>query len=233
MRPVERGIIPADKNGNPKQYKEYGDARDDLIDQLGAYCSYCEMRIPTPAVEHIQPKSLSRNLELEWSNFLLACTSCNSVKKDKVINDSNIGDYFWADSDNTFLAFYYEKNRAPHISISLTGFQQKIAKNTLELTGIDREPLHPKLSEKDRRWKERNEAWGKAERARTNLIKTSTDAMREQIIDTAISTGFFSVWMAVFQDDIDMRQRLINTFKTSINCFDSNTRPVPRKNGQI
>jgi uncharacterized protein (TIGR02646 family) len=227
MRPIERGV-------NLNLFKEYGDARDDLINQLGAYCSYCEMRIPTPAIEHIQPKSLSDDLELEWRNFLLACTSCNSVKKDKVINDNNIGDYFWADSDNTFRAFHYEQNRAPQISTSLTDFQQQIAKNTLELTGIDREPLHPNLSKKDRRWKERNEAWDDALSVKEDFKNNSSEEMKNTIIRLAKAKGFWSVWMTVFADDINMRHLLIQEFKgTSQACFDANTQPIHRAGGQI
>lgn len=234
MRPVERGNVPLDKDGNPKLYKKYDDARDDLIACLGDYCSYCEMKIPTPAVEHIQPKSLANSLKLSWSNFLLACPSCNSVKKDKPIDANNLGSYFWVDADNTFRIFRYEKDLAPQIALHLNIFQRKIAQNTLELTGLDREPTHPKLSKKDVRWKERNEAWGKAERAKINLQKNNTDAMREQIIDTATSTGFFSVWMTVFEDDKDIRHCLIKAFRgTSQNCFDQNAKPISRPNGQI
>ena len=227
MRPVERGHIL-------KKFKEYADARDDLTERLGKYCSYCEMKIPTPAVEHIQPKSLPNGLELNWSNFLLACPSCNSVKKDKPIDANNLRNYFWADTDNTFRAFRYEKDLAPQISLNLNTAQKQIAQNTLELTGLDREPNHPKLSKKDERWKERNAAWGKAERAKVNLQTNNTNAMRNQIIDTATSTGFFSVWMTVFANDTDMRQRLITAFKgTSKDCFDINTQPIHRTGGQL
>lgn len=58
--------------------------------------------------------------------------------------------------------------------------------------------------------------------------------MRNQIIDTATSTGFWSVWMTVFQDDIDMRQRLIKAFQgTSPDCFDTNTQALSRSGGKI
>jgi hypothetical protein len=40
MRPVVRGE-------NTKIFKDYKDARRDLIEKLGEYCSYCEMRIPS------------------------------------------------------------------------------------------------------------------------------------------------------------------------------------------
>lgn len=234
MRPVSRGDKPTDSNGNSVDFKEYGDARDDLIKRIGDYCSYCESPLLAPAVEHIQPKSLEPTLEKAWSNFLLACTYCNSIKADKTVNADNLNHYFWADTDNTFRAFIYEKDRAPQIDISLNPINQQISYNTLELTGLDREPLHPALTPKDRRWKKRIEAWGKAERSKLNLSLNPTDSMRDQIIDTATSTGFWSVWMTVFQDYVDMRRRLIDAFQgTSAECFDQNTQSVQRAGGKI
>jgi uncharacterized protein (TIGR02646 family) len=230
MRPVERGDVPIDENGNTLEFKEYGDAREYLIGRMGSYCSYCEIRHPTLAVEHIQPKSLVAELEKDWDNFLLACPSCNSVKSNKIINTNNFHDYFWADCDNTFRAFRYEKDRAPQIDLTLNATNQQIAQNTLDLTGLDRERGHLKFSRKDKR----NEAWAKAERAKFNLYRLPTNEMREQIIDTATSTGFWSVWMTVFADDVDMRQRLIDAFcGTSSNCFDAATQAIPRNGGQI
>jgi uncharacterized protein (TIGR02646 family) len=234
MRPVERGVVPLDENGNSVQFKEYADAREYLVARLGDYCSYCEMQFSTPAVEHIQPKSLAAELEKDWNNFLLACPSCNSVKSNKTINASNFHEYFWADCDNTFRAFQYEKDRAPQVADNLTDEKQQIAQNTLELTGLDRERGHPKFSRKDKRCDKRNEAWAKAERAKFNLSRLPIDEMREQIIDTATSTGFWSVWMTVFADDVEMRRRLIDAFcGTSKNCFDENTQSVQRIGGQI
>jgi uncharacterized protein (TIGR02646 family) len=234
MRPVNRGDRPTDTNDNPIDYKGYGDARDDLIERLGDYCSYCESPLLAPAVEHIQPKSKEPALEKIWSNFLLACTFCNSVKKDKTIDAGNLNDYFWADTDNTFRAFFYAKDRAPQIDSSLNSINQQIARNTLELTGLDREPLHPLLTNKDRRWIKRKEAWDKAETAKANLEQQPTELMRRQIKDTATSTGFWSVWMTVFQDDTDMRSRLIEVFQgTSKECFDHDTQPVQRAGGKI
>ncbi|MEI6746498.1 MAG: HNH endonuclease signature motif containing protein [Methylococcaceae bacterium] len=234
MRPVERGDVPIDENGNAIQFKEYSDARNYLIKRLGDYCSYCESPLLAPAVEHIQPKSLELALKTQWDNFLLACPFCNSIKGNKLINASNFNEYFWADCDNTFRAFCYEKDRAPSCDLTLNVTYQKIAQNTLELTGLDREPTHKKLTEKDRRWIKRNEAWSKAELAIKRLNQQSTDLMREQIIDAATSTGFWSVWMTVFADDVDMRQRLISEFRgTSAECFDAATEAILRNGGQI
>lgn len=234
MRPVFRGDTPTDNNGEPIVFKEYGDARDDLIDRIGDYCSYCEAPLFSPAVEHIQPKGQVSYLEKIWGNFLLGCIYCNSIKNDQLVTANNIKDYLWPDTDNTFFAFTYEKHRSPQIHQQLSGNSSRIALNTLKLTGIDREPGHPKLTKKDRRWIKRKAAWDTAERARFNLSNHATDSMRGQIIDTAISTGFWSVWMTVFQDDADMRNLLIRNFKgTSSDCFDQETKPIPRPGGSL
>lgn len=151
MRPVNRGDIPKDSNEATIIFTEYGDARDALIDRIGDYCSYCESPLLAPAVEHIQPKSKEPILKKDWNNFLLACTFCNSIKSNKPIDAANSHNYFWPDTDNTYRPFIYEKDRSPQINILLDASNQQTAKNTLELTGLDREPLHQRLSKKDRR----------------------------------------------------------------------------------
>jgi uncharacterized protein (TIGR02646 family) len=228
MRPVFRGDTPTDNNGNSVVFKEYGDARDDLIDRIGDYCSYCEAPLLSPAIEHIQPKSKELELKNSWHNFLLTCTYCNSIKKDKPIDVSNISQYFWPDTDNTFRAFLYKKDCLPEAHPALQANEQQIALNTLELTGLNRR------TNKDRRWIKRIEAWGKAETAKTRLDSQVTQSMYGQVIDTATSTGFWSVWMTVFQDDTDMRCRLIQAFKgTCIDCFNTDTQPIKRTGGKL
>lgn len=234
MRPIKRGENPTNNNKSII-FKKYRDAAPYLKHNLGKYCSYCEMKFPNTHIEHIQPKSLEKSLETTWNNFLLACPYCNGIKKDKPINQSNLSDYFWPDQDNTFIPFVYEKDRAPQVSAQLSSELKSIAQNTLSLTGLDREPNHANFNIKsDERWHERLIAWGKAERAKQNWLRHSNDAMLEQIIDTATSTGFWSVWMTVFHDTLNIRQRLIDSFSgTCTACFDDNTQPIQRPDGQI
>src|SRR5438105_10975821 len=57
MRPVIRGAIPLDGNGQPLVFTDYKEARDPLIARLGDYCSYCEMPCSEgPDVERVRPK---------------------------------------------------------------------------------------------------------------------------------------------------------------------------------
>ncbi|GAB4292819.1 MAG: hypothetical protein Fur0025_28750 [Oscillatoriaceae cyanobacterium] len=224
MRPIDRGSAP-------KKFREYKDARGDLIDRLGEYCSYCEMHLDASlAVEHVQPQSSSPHLTLVWDNFLLGCTNCNSTKKDKQIT---LNYYYWPDRDNTFRAFEYCQGGIVRVSGSLTATEQQCAQNTLELTGLDRTPKN-NPSASNRRWLNRREAWDIAERAMKNLTKNNTSEMREQIIETAKAKGFWSVWMTVFRDDRDMLDRLIKAFPgTCQSCFNSQCQPVPRPGGAL
>jgi hypothetical protein len=197
MRPVERG--PA-----PRVFAAYQEARNPLIERIGDYCSYCEVALhATVDVEHLRPKSLHPSLETEWSNFLLACTYCNSIKGD---NDVAMEDFYWPDVDNTFRTFDYTVDSAPLVATTLNPQQRLIAERTRQLTGLDREPGHPDLSDRDRRWMKRRDVWGVATQARRHLEQQDSEQLRISICYTAISRGFFSVWMVVFHDDPDMRR---------------------------
>jgi hypothetical protein len=62
----------------------YGKARRQLIQNIGQYCSYCEIPLATNlAIEHMLPKSNFPLMALVWDNFLLACSLCNSYKNNK------------------------------------------------------------------------------------------------------------------------------------------------------
>jgi hypothetical protein len=59
----------------------YPDARSDLINNIGQYCSFCEMPLAANlAIEHMLPKRDFPDLLVSWTNFLLACPVCNSHK---------------------------------------------------------------------------------------------------------------------------------------------------------
>jgi hypothetical protein len=234
MRPVRRGAVP-EVDGVPKTYAAYGEARDDLIGCLGEYCSYCELPCAEgPAVEHVQPKGGKHgrlDLELVWDNFLLGCRYCNGVKRDAPVV---VSDYFWPDQDNTFRAFRYELDRAPQPANGLSPEDRARAERSLRLTGLDREPSHPNLTPKDRRWLKRREAWGKAIISLDNLQRAPSEEMRRQIVLNALGTGFWSVWMTVFAGDRDMLQRFVLSFVgTERACFDAEMNPVPRLSGRI
>ncbi len=232
MRPVERGARPVDAAGALRVFAHYREARDPLIDQIGDHCSYCELPLHEgPDVEHVKPKSLYPGLERDWRNFLLGCCYCNAIKADE---DLNLADYFWPDRDNTFRAFDYPVDLPPQPAGMLSAADRQKAQRTLELTGLDRVPGHPRFSERDLRWRKRRQAWGVALLSLQNLRQHDSEAMRTQITLLAASRGFFSIWMTVFREDPDMKRRLIASFPgTALSCFDANGDPVPRPGGAI
>ena len=61
----------------------------------------------------------------------------------------------------------------------------------------------------DRRRHKRRQAWDQAVRVRSLAVD---EQWRILAVELALGTGYFSVWMAVFHDDGDMRRRLVNAF---------------------
>ncbi len=225
MRPVSKGTSPI--NGD---YSDYRDAFPALQGRLGPYCSYCERRIATNlAVEHIQPKDLYPGLKGSWDNFLLGCVNCNSTKGNK---DVILSEVYLPDRDNTFHAFEYTVDGKVKPAGHLTTTQRQIADRTLRLVGLEKR-VSEVLDENEKivaidRVSQRMETRLIAMASKAELVDTPTDGMRRQIARTASAYGYFSIWMEVFEDDEDMRQRFIeDSFTgTASDCFDAATNAV-------
>lgn len=228
MRPIDRG--PA-----PREYSRYEDAKEDLVARLGLYCSYCERPILTMlAVEHVQPKALYTELEVTWENFVLGCTNCNSTKGDRDVVRAR---FILPDQDNSFRAFVYTEEGAIVPNERLAADVQGFAAATLWLTGLDKFPTDFEGEEFEaalERWQQRSLAWTKAKRMRERLrgAEYGDSDLRATIAEAAAETGFFSVWMLVFEDDSDMKRRLIANFRgTALDCFAPNGNPLSRPGG--
>ena len=86
----------------------------------------------------------------------------------------------------------------------------------------------------DKRWAERRSAWEMANHAKRRLRVYDIPVMREQIIDTAVAKGFFSIWITVFAQDIQMKKDLVAAFKgTATDCYDETITAIARQNGSI
>jgi uncharacterized protein (TIGR02646 family) len=215
---------PVDKGTNATSFTQYPESKNDLLEQIGEYCSYCE-RSTDLAVEHKKPKSKYPEHELEWTNFLLGCVNCNSIKKDK---DTGVETHFFPDEVNTAHVFIYGPDAQVHVNPALSDEEKQAAQRTLELVGLERVPP-PDPKRRDDRWVKRDRVWGKARESRENLEKQPSDEMRRQIVLTAVENGFFSVWMAVFSDDTQMCALLIQAFPgTRATCFDVRGQVVSR-----
>lgn len=229
MRPVVRGARPLKPNGQPKVYSAYDQARSDLIDRMGEYCAYCNQRLPASlAVEHIQPKVNVPELELEWDNFLLACTNCNSTKGDKPVE---LDAFVWPHLHNTHLAFRYTPDGKVHVNEALSENIKVNAQAMLDLVGLQRYESTPTAS--DRRWKNRKEAFQKAQVVQRLYLaakaKGNGTEFAEMIGLLAAQNGFFSVWMSVFEAHPEVKRQLLTHFVgTATDAFDSECNPVFR-----
>jgi hypothetical protein len=226
MRPINKGDHPLDQNsGNPIDIIEYGHARPELLNRIGDYCSYCENQITNPAIEHIQPKAVVPGVQTNWYNFLLACGSCNSRKGDEYLD---VDQYYWPDIHNTALLFEMQQGGVVSIKTILhPSIELQKAQNTLELVGLD--AYGSNTTHGDRRWKKRLEAWNKANDALNYYIKTDYDPdYIQSITNNATSTGFWSVWMKVFEKRIEVQEQLINSFAgTYEGCLVKNIDRLP------
>jgi uncharacterized protein (TIGR02646 family) len=225
MRPIRRGASP--RSGD---YSSYQAAKPDLVGRLGSYCSFCERFISTGLhVEHIQPKALPPYAHLigRWDNFLLACINCNSTKSTK---DVVLSEILLPDRDNTFAAYVYNEAGEVDVSPLLEPTQLNQTRATLALMGLQRSApdivdANGRLIPLDR-IKQRLETWLIAMQARETRDKfPDSDPVAKTIVNLALKSGFFSVWMEVFCDELFMRTRLIDAFASTRDsgCFDPQT----------
>ncbi len=198
MRPVDKGAHPLNADGTLVVFATYGDAAPYLRERLGRFCSYCERKIPVNlAVEHVVPKSQKPALEKEWANFLLACTNCNSQKRDKPVEPA---DYLWPDTDDTLAAFTYEPSGAIKVATGLDPSLEAQALALLSLVGLDLPP--EEASAADYRHKDRLEQWGKATVA-LDMLATASDHAREKtrVAIINLATDGYSIWATLFRGD--------------------------------
>ena len=226
MRPIHRGQSP-----QATDFANYRDAYPELLSRLGPFCSYCERRMPTNlAVEHIQPKdpNLYPLLIGRWENYVLGCVNCNGTKTNK---DVLLDQTFIMDRDNTFYAFAYTPDGKMAPRLGLSAAHEQIANGTLALTGLEK-PINEVYDENGQlvaidRVGQRMQAWMLAEESKLDLATLPEDTMRRQVSRTAVASGFFSIWMTVFEDDPVMRRMFIDDFPgTAADCFDANTTAV-------
>jgi uncharacterized protein (TIGR02646 family) len=230
MRPVDRGPIPNDPDGNPKVFAEYADARADLFLRIGRYCSFCERPIKAGlAVEHVHHKDAYPDLERVWNNFLLACVNCNATKGTREVRRKQL---VFPDQDNTFRALAYSVGGRVSPNPTLTPTLKGKATRLIKLVGLQRAPTKDPQA-KDLRWNDRREAWDKAVRYRTKYEQGGIAV--ETLVDLCMSDGHWSIWMTVFDRITDIRLALIAAFPgiRSANCFDAFGNPVVRPNGQV
>lgn len=219
MKPVNKGKSPY------SSISEYGEALPFLEKAIGSYCSYCGLPlVHVPEVEHIVSKSKNQSLQTNWDNLLLGCKYCNTRKSD-MVDSKNVDSYLWPDVYNTALAFTYEYgvpkiNETALRQVDPTGSAFAKAKNLFNLVKLG--------NTTDRRTRKRNEAYQNALIALRRWQRNKYDDMKDQIVDTAVYSGFFSVWTFVFFDEPEILNALIDAFPgTERTFFDIEGHPKP------
>lgn len=223
MRPVDKGTAP-------KVYSKYGDARHDLADVIGYFCSYCEMATWNMIeVEHVHPINRGGN-SLAWGNFLLSCRYCNGVKSD---NNASRQGYIWPDTDNTDLAFEYDEINIITPLTSLSSPINQAAQQTIDLMGLNRAPHLPNQpTEADTRWISKIEAWDKAKRSLINWNKNPSTEMAEMIA-LASKGGHFSIWCTVFKNCPEVINAIVSEHSNTYTATNNQGVRIVRANGII
>lgn len=236
MRPVVKEELK-----ESEFFERYQDAKPRLIENLGSYCSYCEIHLPLLRncdVEHVQPKGykdkdgnlIYANLETDWSNFLLSCSTCNGPDN-KGVKNVLLGECHLPHLNNTFLSLEYLPGGAIIVNRKLTGDSKVHAENLLKLVGLFKDDGNSFPS--DNRWKLRYESWNKATRYLEKYKNKEIDG--SVILDLVISEGMWSIWFTVFKGHDEVRKALIDEFPgTAKECFDANNHyePIERNPGK-
>lgn len=215
MRPVNKG-------DSPRVYKDYKDAKWDLIEKLGEYCSYCEMNISNQAdVEHVVPKSKDGDLELDWGNFLLGCKTCNTIKSN--INNDRDG-YPFPDEYNTAYLYNY-KNGKVQVNENLSTEDKLKAENLFQLIKANRE--YNTTGRLDDRKMARIKEYEKAMMSLNDYKEYPVQAMINQI--SRSPSGFHSVWLEVFKEYPKVKKAILEGVPgTALECYDEDFNPIEK-----
>jgi uncharacterized protein (TIGR02646 family) len=234
---------PVDKGETLVGFRNYGEAKPDLLERLGQFCSYCESP-GSPQhlhVEHIYPKAETAHPDLDkkWRNLLIACSSCNSYKNIHLGNyrqNQILKKYLWPHFDNTFNGFAYEPNGRVMPNSGLNSKNKQLAQSMCNMVGLMSSPAsasgYKALGIAYDGITKRAEAWGIAERACSAYEANPTSLQVRVICDTCVKTGHFSIWMEVFHNHRSVRLALIKVCKAATSCFDPLT-SIPISRGRV
>lgn len=237
MRPINKGSIPL-FNGNPIYVTNYRNWRRHLIDRIGFYCSFCNMRLnDSPQVEHVIAQDIDPTKALEWDNMLLACGPCNRSKSADPCPPTT---HYIPEFHNTHLAFEYFLTFHPrnNLPAAFVRFRQGVpnrskANNTIGLCALDRDTTRTPDQVTDLRWKYRAEImisasiWRKQFDDWGHLELTGYVELLKIMVR---SSGFWSIWYETFHDIFEIRMMLIQDFPgTDLGSFDPTSfLPLPR-----
>lgn len=232
MRPVDKGDWPTYGGGKKYVFNDWKKAKKRLVLRTGDFCHLCEMRINNAlSVEHIKPRDSHPRLSATWNNFLLACNSCNSSKRQTAPLPPYRQRYYWPHLNNTMLAFYTPLIGAGamviNATIALSAEQKVKAQATISLYGLDK--LKTSTGDSDNRFTERLETIDMAIELLQDYANNDTNI--RSILKVAVSRGFFSIWIDIFRSKPEVVTALMDSPKFKIDrtvYFDANLQPTHR-----
>jgi uncharacterized protein (TIGR02646 family) len=231
MRPIDKWMVGYQSTKETMvsaTYHPYTKANPVLQENIGRFCSYCEVFSTDLEVEHVIAQSLDKTQITNWNNFLLSCGQCNRDKWNKSVDFSQI---YLPHLNNTLLALKYGEGGLVEVHATLSTQNQKDkAMMLIDLIGLDKYPGNPKskiVKANDKRWENRRKTW---EFAGIKLTAYKAGYISvESIIEFAKSRGYFSIWFTIFLDHKEVKEALVKNFKgTATGCFDENFNLVPR-----
>jgi len=212
-----------------EDYTKYGDARKVLLANLGNYCSYCEGYFEQGAIlqtEHVQPKGLEvnglkpyANLEKKWSNFLLACSTCNGAGN-KGQQDVVLSEIHLPHRNNTYFSFEYREAGVVIVNPQLQGASRQHADALLNLVGLNKGD-----SETDMRCDVRRKTWDKATECRAEY--EAGEITLEKLLDVIRTSSCWSIWYTVFRGIDKVRAGMLEFPGTAKMCFDATNHYEP------
>ena len=69
------------------QTTEWKELRNRVLDLYGYKCMKCGFEHKSNCVDHIKPRSLFKELEFDFNNMQVLCSTCNLIKSNKVFTD--------------------------------------------------------------------------------------------------------------------------------------------------
>lgn len=209
MRPINKWRT--NTNNVKGTYDPYGGAKLILLANFGNepnyFCNYCDRNIPgvNLEVEHVQPVKHYPDLEFSWVNFLIACKNCNLAKLDYNLEYQNIVVPHY---QNTFNCF--EFNNDGTISVPPHMVNNPRIAETIRMLGFDRGHGHPDKQPQDDRYDIRRQTLFTARKKLKQYEEGRQDI--DDIVEMAITTGFWAVWMNVFKNHEKVQNALIESF---------------------
>jgi len=242
MRPIDRGEVPLDDDGQAKSVTDYKHWRLDLINRIGEYCSYCNMPLhDSPQVEHVVPKNPQPGEEegdlLAWENMVLACGPCNRAKSN---HPNSPNTHYLPDAHNTHLAFEYvlvEKGgRKPVVGcIPKAADAENVdtGKSEATITLCNLDAIDTRNTASDLRWRYRYEAAlnARLQRKIWDQLPPTVKALWLQTLGELIKkTGFFSIWYREFHNEPAVLRVILEAFPgTHMRSFSNDSLYTPRR----